>query len=92
MRNERGNILVSALIGAGIVSATGLALATMMTQMNHESRSLAQKLEIMQLEQTMMGDLANSAIWPTRRFADVILIRPTPLILRQEILVPSRCH
>lgn len=62
MRNERGNILVSALIGAGIVSATGLALATMMTQMNHESRSLAQKLEIMQLEQTMMGDLANSAI------------------------------
>lgn len=60
--SSRGNALLSVLIGASLLSITVMVMSSVLDNFSRSNRSLSQKLEILQVQQTLLGDLADSTV------------------------------
>lgn len=62
LRNSHGSALVMVMAGVAITGIMVAGITTLIVNGQRETQSLAQKLEILQIQQTVMGDLADSTV------------------------------
>src|SRR5262245_8337329 len=62
MSNERGFSLVEVLVGLAIVTVMMAAFGSFMDSSSRSTKGLTQKMEILQLQQEILGDLANASV------------------------------